>query len=218
MSLATAVLTIIDKLISVIGLQKQQATQIANLNNKVNGLKIGGRNLILNSKQMLRTLDASNNESHKITFKIASDIAYELEFVDEIVLSCLIRYNDIASAGSRWQRIGIEARIVLDNGSVQYPSAFFFANGRQPASFNRRYSYPWRVPTGRRIKSIDYASILIQNISSSGEMIVADPMLQIGNTATDWQPAPEDAQVTITTLESRLSVLESKMSNGTIGD
>lgn len=119
------ILAISDKIASLLNLQNQQATQITNLNNKVNGLKIGGRNLILNSKQTLRTLDASNNVSHKILFKITSNIDDDLSFANEIVLSCLIRYNDIASAGSRWQRIGVEARIVLDNDSVHYPSAFF---------------------------------------------------------------------------------------------
>lgn len=51
-------------------------------------------------------------------------------------------------------------------------------------------------------------------------MVVADPMIQIGNTATDWQPAPEDAQATIAALETRLAALESKFSgsNGMVGD
>lgn len=123
MNLTAAVTTIIDKLIGAIGLQKQQATQITNLNNKVNGLKIGGRNLVLNSKQTLRTLDASNNETQVIKFNITKDIDFTT--IDEIVLSCLIKYNDIAKAGSRWYRIGCEAKIILDNNTTQYPNSFF---------------------------------------------------------------------------------------------
>lgn len=49
MSLATAIVAIIDKLVNLIGLQKQQATQITNLSNKVNTLQAGGRNLLRNS-------------------------------------------------------------------------------------------------------------------------------------------------------------------------
>lgn len=197
-------------------IESTQTAKIGSIEAKLNNLKIGGRNLVLNSKQTLRTLDASNSDAHKIQFSIAQDVDFSR--IDEIVLSCLIKYNDIAKAGSKWWRIGIEAKVVLDNNLNQYPSAWIFANDGQPASHNARYSYSWRVPKDRRIKSIEYAAIAIQYVSSSGEMVVADPMLQIGNTATDWQPAPEDAQVTITALEARIAALESRFSNGTIGD
>jgi len=74
----------------------------------------------------------------------------------------------------------------------------------------------------RRIKSIDFAVIAIQYLSSSGEMIVVDPMVQIGNIATDWHPTPEDVQdaalKTIANLESRIIALETANNSRTFGD
>lgn len=164
------------------------ATRMDGLTSKIDNLNIGGRNLVLKSKQTLRVRDASNAENHMIRFEISQDI--DFSSIDELTLSSFMRYKNLTRAGSRWWRIGVEAKVTLNDDSVTYPSAWVV--GDVATARNGRYAYSWKVPTGKRIKSIDYAVIRIQNLRSTAEMLVSEPKIEIGNVATDWTPAPDD--------------------------
>lgn len=99
---------------------------------------------------------------------------------------------------------------MLSNGRSVYPAAWLVApeNGASLTQ-NGRYSAKWRVPDGLTIESIAHAAMSVQYVRSSGEIVVSEPKIEIGNVATDWSPAPEDAQATTEAVQAELTAYKS---------
>ncbi|QSZ38526.1 tail protein [Actinobacillus pleuropneumoniae] len=184
--------------------QSLQAVWQADAQTKVDALKIGGRNLILNSKQTLTVPagGASNQENQQIRMGVAN---IDWTTVKQLTLSVDVKHaDDLVRAGTRWWRIGLELAVSHTDGAISYPKAIITAP--VATAFNGRIAYVWNIP--KEIRTVRYAVILVQNINSSHEIVIANPKLELGNVATDWTPAPEDADSAINAVSSKVDSVQ----------
>lgn len=184
--------------------QSLQSVWQADAQTKVDALKIGGRNLILNSKQTLTVPagGASNQENQQIRMGVAN---IDWTTVKQLTLSVDVKHaDDLVRAGTRWWRIGLELDVSHTDGAISYPKAIITAP--VATAFNGRIAYVWNIP--KEIRTVRYAVILVQNINSSHEIVIANPKLELGNVATDWTPAPEDADSAINAVSSKVDSVQ----------
>ncbi|WP_427834725.1 TipJ family phage tail tip protein [Actinobacillus pleuropneumoniae] len=184
--------------------QSLQSVWQADAQTKVDALKIGGRNLILNSKQTLTVPagGASNQENQQIRIGVAN---IDWTTVKQLTLSVDVKHaDDLVRAGTRWWRIGLELAVSHTDGAISYPKAIITAP--VATAFNGRIAYVWNIP--KEIRTVRYAVILVQNINSSHEIVIANPKLELGNVATDWTPAPEDADSAINAVSSKVDSVQ----------
>lgn len=201
MNLTLSVLNIINKLIGVLH-------HTRNMQNEINQLRsIGGRNLILDSKKELRVEGLKQSENNLLHFnQINQDV--DLSDVRHLTLSSYIQFSDLSRSGHQWWRVGVEARLFYTDNTSGWASAWIYApaTGSRGAHGKRHY-FTFDVPSGKTLRSISYASIGIQYVSSTGPIVVADPKIEIGRVATDWSPAPEDFYNRINAMEEKLNKL-----------
>ncbi len=179
-------------------------------NDVVNALQIGGRNLILGSAKTFTVAAgaAANNESHKIRFNVTPNINWN--DINSLVLSVDIKHGaDLARAGSRWWCAGFEIPVQHTDDTWVYPKAAVYAPFTDAK--NGRISFVF-LPN-KPIKSVKVADLLVQNIQSAEEIVLANPKLEIGNKATDWTPAPEDAEAAIGAVSASLESFKTTQAN-----
>ncbi len=180
------------------------ATAQSQLTAKFDALKVGGRNLILNSKQTLTVPagGASNQENQQIRMSVAN---IDWTTVKQLTLSVDVKHaDDLVRAGNRWWRIALELAVPHTDGTTSYPKTMITAP--VATAFNGRIAYVWDIP--KEIRTVNYAVIFVQNINSSHDIIIANPKLEIGTIATDWTPAPEDLQVDLSPYATNASLDE----------
>lgn len=154
------------------------------------GIQVGGRNLILNSKQYSLT-STSSAMSSRYDFSIDKS-----EFrAKHFVLSLDIEAADATGAVTdKHCRIGTEISITYADETTEYYGVWQFL-GTSPITCKTRKSVVFSV-ADKEIKSIAECCLYIQNLAS-GSATISRPKLELGNTATDWTPAPEDVDQSI---------------------
>lgn len=163
----------------------------------VDGLQIGGRNLLLNSKQERTTIGTTS-------FSLSQNIDYAN--VSALVVSCDVAYNNATRAtttGAKWFRIGVEVRLNYTDGTYQFFSAWKFAT-QESTNFTGRISSKIAIPANKTLRLINSAKIQIWDIAAQS-ILVKNPKLEIGNSATDWSPAPEDLERTINDVSAEFN-------------
>lgn len=138
----------------------------------------GGRNLVLNSGLCV---------DHYTEFGL-SKTYYELRGQD-VVISFDYEYSNLVLGSNN--RFGVETKVPLSTGGVQYFGAFVYVDFRSPSNGKGRYSCALRVSDN----VVDNGLKLIQaHVQVGSGMVVKICNFQIekGNTPTEWKPAPED--------------------------
>ncbi|MDO4700683.1 MAG: phage tail protein [Moraxella sp.] len=181
--------------------QQALATAQSQLNAKIDGINVGGRNLLIGSH--------ATRSTHGTT---ALNVSQNIDFVNvrQLVLSCDVKYTNARRAstqGAKWFRIGAEIRLVWTDGTSNWYGAWR-ANVANAGSFHGRVALKISVPAGKTIKAIDNAKIQIWDILGDG-MLVKNAKLEIGNVATDWTPAPEDTSTATSALQAKLDEFKS---------
>lgn len=150
---------------------------------KLNNLKIGGRNYILNSK-----------------FSTSVDVNVLQQSVDpsfysnkQVTTSVYIKYDNVktmvADAG-QFKRVVFAVSFRDASGNMRYLDAqkTITAIGE---SFAGRVSQTIDL-SGFNVVSMPTIAVFITNFTAD-YVEASNPKLEIGNVATDWSPAPEDA-------------------------
>lgn len=167
-------------------------------------ISVGGRNYILNSKRVLDSQDPSaqhnGNSSWWDTGWVDTSIPIS-DFSNKVfTISIQADYDNVAAATSG-ARVGIEivANEVKPDGSIK---ARYIGNWRyvkQGDSFHGRFSTTVDL-RGVVLASIDAPNHLGQGLFISGitdtHVSISNPKIEFGNVASDWTPAPEDADNT----------------------
>lgn len=166
---------------------RARTTAIDSLSSRFDGLSVGGRNLILNSNQQLVARGAIIWQSR--SFSVAQ---YDWLSVNSITISAHVKCSDVQRNGNPYH-ITVEIKAIMTNDSVWWINATLNA---PIASYSGRISKTYSF-TNLKIKNVEYANILINNVSSNNDIIISKPKLEIGTVATDWAPAPEDLQADI---------------------
>lgn len=143
----------------------------------VSGIKIGGRNFVLNS-------DFETSSENKYS-PISSDIQRNLSGTI-VTLSFDILIKNLTTGG----RVGIEFKIDFQDGTHQFVNAWKnFTSSDIGKNFKERFSHSTTIYN----KPISTISLLGSHIQvSATEAKIGKPKAEKGNIATDWYPAPEE--------------------------
>lgn len=199
---------------------------IESVDKKVDGIEIGGRNLLKNTNQQFDwdISDASVAERKSNEITIASKSALDIiNSSDELTLSFLLKTENLEFIQNN-QWLGIELRIDFENGGY----SFIRANHKLHPDIETG-TYEWKryynvLKIGERIKEhgkvISYSSsatVLMRG--SVGKVSIKNFMLNRGNQPLDWTPALEDTESDINNLTQEvtknttsLNVLENEIS------
>ncbi|AIH02974.1 hypothetical protein M949_1807 [Riemerella anatipestifer CH3] len=168
----------------------------AELNNAINSIIIGGRNLVLDSKKTI---------TH-------SDYNFSYEFEDDfskiqgqtITISIDIEVSDITSG----VRIGFEPSFLFQDGSRMYLRCWKYLNLGE--SFKGRISKTYTIPN-KPIQSMEQKGMYVQ---VQGRITkVSNPKFELGNKATDWTPNPLDIEVQFANLQQGIANMQTSLSD-----
>ena len=163
-----------------------QASKIEETNEKIDNLEIGGRNLCIESKYVDGYIDTYGN----IAAQASTTKERTTDFIDVIPgekLTAQYWVTLYESACTPWH-----AYAYYDANNTMVGTRV--ANGYSYTEENSHISYNLVVPAG-----VSYIRLSMRTYRD-GKM-----KLERGNIATDWSPAPEDAQADIDSINTNLS-------------
>ncbi|MFK8377570.1 hypothetical protein [Capnocytophaga canimorsus] len=167
----------------------------------VSGIKIGGRNFVLNS-------DFETSSENKYS-PISSDFQRNLSGTI-VTLSFDILIINLTTGG----RVGVEIRIDFQDGTHQFVNAWKnFTSSDIGKNFKERFSHSTTINN----KTIRTISLLGSHIQvSAAEAKLGRPKAEKGNIATDWSPAPEDfyAEISTTILKTSTNIATTTLVEG----
>ena len=201
-------------------------------NDKIDGLRVGGRNMLRgssfdNQPNIDNTYTKYKNNSVKLTVDNTNGTAGTTKYVSISSLTQSWNLSDVIDKTitiSLW--IYIE-KLQQVNG---YEFRVIYTHDGVTKYFSPDTKYPYYVPSGAGLKvgwNYVYASFTIPSDSTradfnftlyakAGKTSTAwfsSPKAEIGNKATDWTPAPEDAMAN-TYQEYYLSTSQTALSGG----
>lgn len=164
----------------------------------VDGIDVGGRNLILGTAQPVQSADSSNGSAYTKAYHLFSDYGTEL-FINNTTDEFTISY-DYEVFGAESQE-GHSAYIYNQvNGAQVAKTTVYLTSASETghASFTAKLNTTQAEHSNRpftlrfRLRyAVDGAYFIIRNVK-----------LEKGNKATDWTPAPEDIDSSIATAQS----------------
>ena len=169
--------------------------RVDDYNNKLVAVQVGGRNYLLNSSYKL--LGSADLYTSYTNFSSSVPIS---KFSNSVItLSAQFDYDSI-TALSNQKRLGFEvsAKQVFSDGTTKSIVFNIWVNPVLGSSFHGRKSATYNL-TDKSIAAISNSSpnswvggLYIQSVFGTN-VSVSNPKIEIGNIATDWSPAPEDA-------------------------
>ncbi|PGZ29504.1 hypothetical protein COE50_22075 [Bacillus anthracis] len=180
-----------NKIASIEATNKSITQKVEEVNSTVTNLSVGGRNLLMGTSGTLKS-DTGTNVSETISkdIKLVTDTNTMIQG-KEIVLSLKARTQGYAKGTpSPW--VGIELVLTYEDGEVTY-SNLRIENVVKPKQEWTHYTSVWAVKD-KPIKSSRIAA-LIRN--TKGMIELKEWQMEIGNLATDYQPAQEDTDAQI---------------------
>lgn len=148
------------------------------VNDKLDNLSIGGRNLIIGSDKYY-TIYQQDSRILEVSPDVAGAKSLTLSFYIEITGN----RNNIPG---RNNHIGASVRIVYSDRSEDWFDFF-----RADRNFKGRVSKTFTVPEGKTLESVN--GCYIQTRLRATRMKIEKPKLERGTVATDWTPALEDS-------------------------
>lgn len=155
---------------------------------KVEDIEIGGRNLILDSSEAILT---SKNQAAK-TLTVCDDILNVINssIGKPFILSVDVEVdNCTGSVSSGNQRIGAEVSLKHEDNTYSYIGCWIKPAVGDSIEKKRIYGIP--VIIRKKVISVNGAGL--HNQLTCNNSTISKPKFEIGNKATDWTPAPEDA-------------------------
>lgn len=167
-----------------------QATKITETSNKIDNLKIGGRNLILDSDTWS---DVPTNHSVGITNAIENGVLKIVSANDNGNWNSFSRKNVIEANLNEEDLFTFAIEIKSENGTV--PPQVYFKNGLGYVGLKGKVSsdYSWCYYTGIWKKANDI-NLHFGWVNAIGTYYIRKIKFEKGNKATDWTPAPEDLE------------------------
>lgn len=165
------------------------------LNAKIDGISVGGRNLLLGTAIGLSGNGAKNYQNK--TYNVTSNI--DVSTLKTITLSCSVLTKGIKAGNGEYHfRAGAEVQLFYADGTNGWLSAYC----NDVADFNGRISKT--LTLSKPLSKLTYNKVQVRNIAE-GEYKVDGIKLEVGNVATDWTPAPEDVDSAIGDLSADLN-------------
>lgn len=225
-SISSSVSSLNTSLSGITGRVSSLETNTTTLTTKLNNLNIGGRNLLLNSDfgNSVNNWSSSHNASKIIITDFSSIGTFPIDVKRCIKITSAINQSYGYIVPYKGNYFGLESeqkytisfyifvpssnignaevRIYYDNSGWNGGSYFCVISERDK----------WVRKSLTFISDKTYASktivaIGLRNTPSSGGDIayIANPKLELGNIPTDWTPAPEDVDNSITTVQETVT-------------
>lgn len=168
--------------------------RVDDYNNKLAAIRVGGRNYFLKSAY---TLSASGSGNDWYT-NFDSSVPISKLSNNVITLSAQFDYDNITSPSGKRMGFEISAIKILPDGTRQdiyfniwvYPELGSSFHGRKYSTYSLDNTSIVGASSSSPTQWI--GGLYIQGVAGDG-VSVSNPKIEIGNVATDWTPAPEDA-------------------------
>ena len=186
--------------------------RILGVENFVEDFEVGGRNYVLLSDDEISTNGAKEQESKNFAFSFdTADLLPKLRG-KKVTLSLQVDMKNAgASSTGTYHRAGFEPSIVFKDGSVQYLGLWQMLSANPKTTFSGRISKTFKIED-KEIDHISQRGIYIQNVAS-GTIKLSRPKFEFGTMATDWTPAPEDAENAIAAAQARADAAMQNLSD-----
>lgn len=172
-----------------------QGTNIVSLQNSLNGLTIGGRNLVLNSSYSIKTV-INSSTAYEVYFNLS-----ETTFKPNEELTVQFEISDIVNTSSisviLMGQYNSADRLTIKSGAIQ--SGFYTGTVKLINTF---YNSSNRI-----------LRIVNETKSSDSSFKITRVKLERGNKATDWSPAPEDVQSQVDANANAVSTLNNTVTS-----
>ena len=200
-----------------------------NVQNKINSIDIGGKNLVKQSKLLTKvtlsgwSVTETGNEGFKKLFIETTNTSWQ---------ECSIPLYTEINAITKTATISFEYQ-ETESGLLAFSLGSYNGDTRVSEISNIIVSSSFKVistnggwktvcytfdPTSVNNKNgITQYKIQFKKASGkTGTIHVRKPKLELGNKATDWSPAPEDIETTVSAVEKRVTSAESKITDTAI--
>ena len=174
--------------------QTAQGQSITQLTSKVDGITVGGRNYLLDSKTSGTKVIASTELSKILAPGSVISMSFDIDITSAV------------SAGSR-NRIGYETNFAI-NGFTYYCGVFLNNAASQPIGKYRikgQFIIPATWTAGSTVFPSSFPYIVQ---TSGGAFTVSNVKMEVGTLHTDWLPATEDMATA-----SAVNILDTKVTN-----
>ncbi|MCD7124595.1 gp58-like family protein [Limosilactobacillus caviae] len=172
--------------------QKVSSTEYQTLRDKVNGMKIGGRNYLRNSD---KSIFGWGQDLGTLPNEVLNSLAGKT-----ITVSANVEWNNYVHSSENQNRLGVEFSFTGSNETTYYYGAW-----KAPSAPNgkERISATYTLPAGVTYTVNNNGANGYVSIDGTGK--VSHAKVEIGNKATDWTPAPED---TITAINKDTTAID----------
>ena len=159
----------------------------AKIQEEIRKIQVGGRNYVLKSNDRHNSLVKS--------YPISQEFIKNIRKGDSVVVSLFIKFTKLVSLGVN-SRIGAEFTIHYVDNTKDYVWAWLnFSSSDIGKGYKGRFSFVNQINPNKEILRITDNIGLHVQCEVEG-LSIGMPKLEIGNTPTDWSPAPEDLLVT----------------------
>ena len=186
-----------------------------NVQNKIDAIKVGGRNLWLRTKEYKANTDSiwvDNNTGSRVTnapyttvngFGVQRIASAWTDISQRVAIESNTEYT--LSAFIKWES---QAGVLMFYDSVS-PQSNKNITSQVGISSYKRVSVTFNSNTGT-------VSTCRFECTTSTPYLIYGLKLEKGNKATDWSPAPEDMETTVSNLTQRVSTAEQKITDTAI--
>jgi hypothetical protein len=201
-------------------------------NSKIDGLQVGGRNMLRgssfdNQPNVNNTYIKYKNNSVKLTVDNTNGATGTIKYVS---ISSLTQSWNLSDVIGKTITISMWVYVEKSKQVDGYEFRIVYTHEGNTKWFNPDTKYPYYVPDADKLKvgwNYLYASFTIPSDSTQADFNFtlcaragktstawfSSPKAEIGNVATDWTPAPEDA-IADTYQEYYLSASQTALSGG----
>lgn len=186
---------------SSLTLRSQRLETSESVQNRIENIKLGVRNLVLNSDRYL-----ANSEGTLIDFPLVEDEIKRARG-KEITLSFDIELVDAIATAEGSKRVGIEFWTVNTEGITTWYGCWIFL-GEEAKSMNKRVSKNIQLKD-ETIDCMGNLGLYIQGLTS-GTVRAGRPKVEIGTKASEYTKAFEDTDENINVAYNRLQTVEER--------
>lgn len=177
---------------------------------KIDNLQIGGRNLVLNSdfsdSPVTLVSPATSYGQYQLKLSFSN---YELKEDEYYTLSVWYKQNGNIPVNKPFTSFPLGGTI---NGDT-WDERFFASNGTITHEGDLYKIVITRLFSEGKGLAFKTTPIILEDNSQQTGMILYRVKLEKGTKATDWTPAPEDTEASITELSARIEVTEESIKN-----
>ena len=183
-----------------------QATWRADAKSAVDSMAIGGRNLALG------TASKSLAQNGDVFFDISKNV--DMTTLTAFTISCEVEIvNGKTTSSTQYGRLGCEGQIIFEDGSTLWAGNWRGLGtdlSANPDNFRGKITKTYLL--SKRVKEIKTFYINIRNASGK-TLRVWNAKFELGNIATDWSPAPEDAANAVGEVSAKIDSVQSTLAN-----